>query len=121
VETLKKDSEFNRVYSKGKHHATPRLVMNALKRWNKPTAKFVVDPTIVRYGLSVSKKVGNAVVRNKLRRRLKEIFRLNAGRFLQGYDIVVVGRATAATASYAELERDLLYLAGKLHILFNII
>jgi ribonuclease P protein component len=70
----------------------------------------------VRVGVSVSAKVGKAVVRNKIRRRLKEIFRMNQDGFRQGFDLVVVARDAAATAEYAEIERDLFYLAGKLGV-----
>ena len=70
-----------------------------------------------RVGITVSKKLGHAVVRNRVRRRLREIHRLNERRFQTGWDIVVVARSRAVTAEYAELERAYLSLAAKLGLL----
>ena len=70
-----------------------------------------------RVGLTVSAKLGHAVVRNRIRRRLREIYRLNEGRFRTGFDIVVVARSRAVTAEYAELEKAYLSLADKLGLL----
>ena len=70
-----------------------------------------------RVGLTVSAKLGHAVVRNRLRRRLREIYRLHESRFRTGWDIVVVARSRAVTAEYAELEKAYLSLAGKLGLL----
>ena len=68
-------------------------------------------------GLTVSAKLGHAVVRNRLRRRLREIYRLHESRFRTGWDIVVVARSRAVTAEYAELEKAYLSLVGKLGLL----
>ena len=70
-----------------------------------------------RVGFTVSKKLGHAVVRNRTRRRLREIYRLNEHRFARGYDIVVVARSAAVDADFAVLERDYLNLAKKAGIL----
>ena len=70
-----------------------------------------------RVGLTVSKKLGHAVVRNRTRRRLREIYRLNEDRFLPGYDIVVVARSRAVEAPFADLTASYLRLAGKAGIL----
>jgi RNase P protein component len=75
-----------------------------------------IIPASARVGITVGGKVGNAVVRNKLRRRLKEICRLNSARFLGGFDLVIIARDAAAAARYAELNRDLMYLADKLGV-----
>ena len=58
-----------------------------------------------RLGITVSTKLGHAVVRNRVRRRIREIFRLSQGSMKQGYDIIVVGRTRAAKADYWELKR----------------
>jgi ribonuclease P protein component len=96
--------EFRRVYSKGRSAATSRLVLYALKNYKGDT----------RFGISVSGKIGNAVTRNKLRRRCKEFFRLNTALFKKASDYIAVARLPAASADYAELSRDLTYLADKL-------
>ena len=70
-----------------------------------------------RVGVTVSKKLGKAHVRNRTRRRLREIYRLNEHRFARGYDIVVVARSAAVDADFAVLERAYLNLAKKAGIL----
>lgn len=70
-----------------------------------------------RLGLTVGTKLGGAVVRNRVRRRLREIYRLHEGELLPGYDIVVVARVRAVHSRYAVLERDFLRLAKKLQLL----
>ncbi len=66
-----------------------------------------------RVGFTVSKKLGHAVVRNRTRRRLREIYRLNEDRLLPGYDIVVVARTRAVNAPFQKLTASFLKLAGK--------
>lgn len=70
-----------------------------------------------RLGITVSKKLGHAVVRNRIRRRLREIYRLNEAQFLPGYDIVVVARSRAVEASFQELRDSYLSLARKAGLL----
>ena len=70
-----------------------------------------------RLGITVSKKLGHAVVRNRVRRRLREIYRLNEAQFLPGYDIVVVARSRAVEASFQELRESYLSLARKAGLL----
>lgn len=67
-----------------------------------------------RLGVTVSTKLGHAVVRNRVRRRLREIFRLNQGGLAQGYDMILVARTRAVGAEYRELERAFLNVCGKL-------
>ena len=67
-----------------------------------------------RLGISVSKKVGNSVVRHRLKRLVKESYRLNESVFREGLDIVVVVRTTAKDRTYKEIESALLHL-GKIH------
>ena len=68
-------------------------------------------------GITTGKKLGNAVTRNRIRRRLREIYRLHEEEFLPGRDLVVVARVRSAFVSYQALERDFLKLAGKLGLL----
>lgn len=67
-----------------------------------------------RVGISVSKKVGNSVVRHRITRLLREGYRLQEAMFNSGLDIVIVARQSAASADYWELEKALLHL-GRLH------
>ena len=88
----------------------------------------MVTPTLVVYvrtthrdysqlGITVSTKIGHAVVRNKIRRRLREIYRLNEENIARGLDIVVVARVKSRYAEYDRLEKDFLSACSKLGIL----
>lgn len=70
-----------------------------------------------RVGITVSKKLGHAVVRNRVRRRLREVYRLNESRFQPGWDIVVVARSRDIHASFSQLTGAYLALAEKAGIL----
>ena len=70
-----------------------------------------------RVGLTVGKKLGHAVVRNRVRRRLREIYRLNEARFRPGYDIVVVARSRCIDADFGKLTQAYLSLAEKAGVL----
>ena len=108
-ESLKKNDDFRTVYKKGVSYANKYLVMYVLKN-NQP---------INRLGISISKKVGNSVVRHRFCRLVRESYRLHEKVFNSGLDIVVVARTSAKECSYKEIESALLHL-GKLHgILYN--
>ena len=70
-----------------------------------------------RVGITVSKKLGHAVVRNRVRRRLREIYRLNEATFQPGWDIVVVARTKAVHTDFEKLTQAYLQLAEKAGIL----
>ena len=70
-----------------------------------------------RVGITVSKKLGKAHVRNRIRRRLREIYRLNEEKFLPGWDIVVVARTKAIFADFETLTKAYLQLAEKAGLL----
>ena len=70
-----------------------------------------------RVGVTVSKKLGHAVVRNRVRRRLREVYRLNEERFTPGWDIVVVARSRCISADFGKLTQAYLSLAEKAGIL----
>ena len=93
--TVKENYEFRRIYAKGRSGVSPYLVVYV--RPNRRGRN--------RLGVTVSTKLGHAVVRNRVRRRIREIFRLSQGSMKQGYDIIVVGRTRAAKADYWELKR----------------
>ena len=92
--TLKKNSDFRRLYAKGKSAATPYLVLYC--RRNRTGEN--------RLGYTVSTKLGHAVVRNRVRRRLREIYRLNSPALKQGWDIVVVARQRCVGADYHKMD-----------------
>ena len=68
-------------------------------------------------GITVGKKLGKAVTRNRVRRRLREIYRLHEAQFQPGYDLVVVARSQAVYASFSQLTKAYLALADKLGLL----
>ena len=70
-----------------------------------------------RVGITVSKKLGKAHVRNRTRRRIREVYRLNEGKFLPGWDIVVVARSKAVDAPFEKLTASYLRLAKKAGVL----
>jgi ribonuclease P protein component len=71
---------------------------------------------VTRLGITVSAKLGNAVTRNRVRRRVKEAYRLQEGRFANGFDIVVVARSKAVDAEFTALQNELARLGGKLGV-----
>ena len=70
-----------------------------------------------RVGITVSKKLGKAHIRNRTRRRIREVYRLNEERFLPGWDIVVVARSKAVDAEFSKLTKSYLSLAKKAGLL----
>lgn len=103
-DSLKKNRDFQNVYQNGKSYANKYLVMYVLKN----------NLGMNRIGISVSKKVGNSVVRHRLTRLVREIYRLHEEMFNSGLDIVVVARVNAKSILYTDMESALLHLA-KLH------
>lgn len=101
-QSLKKNGDFQQVYKKGKSAANKFLVLYVLKNGTEKN----------RLGISVSKKVGNSVVRHRLTRLIRESYRLNETKFMYGLDIVVIMRNTAKEISYKEAESALLHAAG---------
>ena len=103
-ESLKKNRDFQTIYKNGKSQANRYLVMYLSEnRIGKN-----------RIGISVSKKVGNSVIRHRLTRLVRESYRLHEDMFNSGLDIVVIVRITAKDAGYHDIESALLHL-GKLH------
>jgi ribonuclease P protein component len=70
-----------------------------------------------RVGITVSKKLGKAHIRNRVRRRFREVYRLNEEAFLPGWDIVIVARSRAIDADFAKLTAAYLQLADKAGLL----
>ena len=109
TESLRKNQQFQFVYKNGKSYANKYLVMYVKENGLE----------INRIGISVSKKVGNSVVRHRVTRLIRESYRLHENIFNSGLDIVIVGRPSAATVGYNEVESALLHL-GKLHHIIKI-
>ncbi|MCH4038982.1 MAG: ribonuclease P protein component [Eubacteriales bacterium] len=110
---IKKNDDFSRVYREGRSCADRRLVMYVLDS----AAGDENEVPANRLGISVSKKVGNSVVRHRIKRRLKEIARLNEDGVKKGYDIVIIARNAAALSGYGELEQSYLRLLTKMHLM----
>ena len=72
-----------------------------------------------RVGITVSKKLGKAHIRNRTRRRIREVYRLNEEKFLPGWDIVVVARSKAVDAEFSRLTKSYLSLAKKAGLLIS--
>lgn len=107
VISIKENHIFRRLYNKGKSAASPCLALYCRRNGRDHS----------RLGITVSAKLGKAVRRNKLRRRIREIYRIHQGDLLPGWDIVVVARVKAAHSSYAAIERSFLSAADKLSLL----
>ena len=105
--SLKQNHEFRRLYNKGKSAASPWLVIYCRKN----------RLGVSRLGLTTGVKLGHAVQRNRVRRRLREIYRTNEQRLVPGWDIVMVARVKAVHARYSNLEHSFLQLAQKLDLL----
>ena len=104
--SMKENHLFRRLYAKGKSTVSPCLAVYVRKNYL----------AVTRLGLTVGTKVGNAVCRNKVRRRIREAYRIHESQMAPGWDIVVVARVRAAFAPYSELERELLRLLDRLDV-----
>ncbi len=100
--SIKKNQDFQAVYQNGKSLANRLLVMY-VKKTDRPET---------RIGISVSKKVGNSIVRHHITRLIRESFRLHEDMVEAGLDIVVVVRAAAKEENYKTIESAYLHLCG---------
>ena len=105
--SIKKNSEFQHIYRSGASYANRLLVMYIERNGEDGN----------RIGISVSKKVGNSIVRHHITRLLREIFRLNNERIETGLNIVLVARGAAKESDYRHLEGAYMHLCGLHHIL----
>lgn len=103
-QSLKKNADFQLVYKEGKSFANKYLVMYVKEN----------DLNLNRVGISVSKKVGNSVIRHRLKRLILESYRLHEDIFNSSLDMVIIARTTAKDKNFHEIESAVLHL-GKLH------
>ncbi len=99
---LSHNASFNYIYRKGSCAKSPLFLI------------FFVHATSIKVGISVSKKVGNSVVRSLVKRRIKESFRLLIPQITSKCNYVVVAKPASATASYSQIDAELKRLLGKL-------
>ncbi|QAY67494.1 ribonuclease P protein component [Paenibacillus protaetiae] len=107
---LKNRNDFNRVYRAGKSFANGQFVVY----WSRQR---IADP--FRLGVSASKKIGNAVVRNRMRRVVKEIVRLNRDRIVPNIDFILIVRKPAVEMQTKDLERSVLHVLKRAGLLKN--
>lgn len=100
VYSLKKNIEFKKVYSQGKNYWNRNLILYVKKN----------NYNYNRVGFTITKKIGNSVVRNKIRRRLKEVYRLNMQNMNLGYDLIFIPKKNTVDISYQELESAMLHI-----------
>ena len=105
--SIKKNEDFRLVYRQGRSYANRLLVMYVRKNGLE----------INRLGVSASKKIGNSIIRHRIVRLMREVFRLHATDMKTGYDIVVVARTADAAAGYDSAEEAFVHLAGRHGIL----
>lgn len=108
---IRKNNEFKLVYENRNSYATKNIVLFVLKKNNN------LDMERNRFGISVSKKVGNSVVRHTLVRRMREIFRLNEDKLMENNFIIAVLRVGSDKVDYSVLNKDFLKLCEKHNIL----
>jgi ribonuclease P protein component len=110
LKTLKKRSEFLRVRS-GRRWSNSAFVLEARSR-----PEGAAGPAGARFGFTVSKKIGSAVVRNRVRRRLRALAAaLDPGQVRQGYDYVLIARPGAVERAYRDLKADLEQALARVH------
>ena len=102
---IRKNIEFRRVYRKGKSYSNYLLVLYIFRN------NLNIDKT--RVGISVSKKVGNSVVRSRVKRLISESYRLNSSGLKNGYDLVFIARNTTKGKSYSDIENSVINLLRK--------
>ena len=108
INSLKKENDFKKVFKQGQVFGNRTFVMYFLKNRSP----------VNRLGIIVSKKISKkAVVRNKIRRQIKEAYRLNEEKISHGYDVILIAREVIKTTDYHKIEKSLLHLFYKKNLL----
>jgi ribonuclease P protein component len=94
---LRKNTQFKRVYNEGKYFVEKFVVLYLAKN----------EDNISRVGYSVGKKVGNSVIRNRVKRRMREIIRKEGIYFKNGLDLIFMARASSSDASFSEIKQNI--------------
>ena len=104
---LRKNSDFQRVYEKGRSWAHPLLVLYALRN----------DLGYSRFGFSVSKRVGGAVVRNRARRLMREAIRFRQAMIADGWDVIIIARQPVREVNFHQVDRAVEQLLRRARLL----
>jgi ribonuclease P protein component len=109
IVSIKKNNEFFRIYKKGRFYVGKFIILYCLAN----------NSNINRMGITASKKVGKSVKRNRIRRLIKENFRLYEESIKEGYDCVFVARNNDILPSFVVIKKEMKFLLKKLNILKN--
>lgn len=104
---LKQNHVFRKLYARGNQAVGAFVVVYCMKNGTKQN----------RLGVTASTKLGHAVVRNRARRRLREVYRLHEDALKCGYDVILVARSRAVTVEFARLEKAFLKQCAELKLL----
>ncbi|WP_078429554.1 ribonuclease P protein component [Alkalihalobacterium alkalinitrilicum] len=107
---IKKNEEFSKVFNEGKSVANRQFVLYALHKEGQ---------NHFRIGLSVSKRIGNAVMRNRIKRAMREWFHQYEDKLLQDKDYVVIARNPTAEMDFFEMEKSLIHVSKKAGVLLK--
>ncbi|GHV36855.1 ribonuclease P protein component [Clostridia bacterium] len=107
--SLNRNRDFRRLYNKGQSAAGRCVVVYCRPAWGK-------NKNVIRLGLTATVKLGNAVRRNRIRRRIRECYRSLEPSLKPGFDIVIVARSRAYDVKFTELQREMRALMTKLKV-----
>ena len=108
-ERLHHQKDFDRVFKSGRKLVHPAILIYYFLRKDGSQSR--------RLGLVTSSKIGNAVKRNRVKRRLREIFRLNKNEIKPGYDIIFIPRSNSVKMNYVQLKEAVLLLLKRANVL----
>lgn len=125
---IKREAEFKKIMEKGKSYADKYLVVYVLEKSSEINPLTCLSKEVTqegesrlpRMGLSVSRRIGKAVIRNRIKRWMREVFRLHQSRLKDRMEIILIARSSAKElVDYFEMEKRILHLWGKARIVRN--